>query len=202
MNVNDSDLLLAGLGLFIGFITTSPLELRHRRLFHMALVPVLLVEMRQLIPDGRDVATNLAGFTGFLVPMLLLAVLLAPSAGWIVSGALVSVLENPDHGPAHALELHQVRRRISSGLNEEAYKLLARNLRSAQPTYEALYLKAALEQEMGMNARARRTVRQMGKFAIHDAQKQFAAEVSRRKHPNPDPCLPTGGPSGQVRSPL
>ena len=65
MNVNDSDLLLAGLGLFIGFITTSPLELRHRRLFHMVLVPVLLVGMRQLIPGGQDVAANLAGFTGF-----------------------------------------------------------------------------------------------------------------------------------------
>ena len=36
-----------------------------------------------------------------------------------------------------------------------------------------------LEQEMGMIARARRTVRQMGKFAIHDTQKQFAAEVLR-----------------------
>ena len=179
MNVNDSDLLLAGLGLFIGFITTSPMELRHRRLFHMALVPVLLVGMRQLIPDGRDVAANLAGFTGFLVPMLLLALLLAPGVGWIVSGALVRVLENPDNGPVPALELHQVRRRISSGLNEEAYGLLTRNLRSTKPTYEALYLKAALEQEMGMNARARRTVRQMGKFAIHDTQKQFAAEVLR-----------------------
>ena len=179
MNVNDSDLLLAGLGLFIGFITTSPLELRHRRLFHMVLVPVLLVGMRQLIPDGRDVAANLAGFTGFLVPMLLLALLLAPGVGWIVSGALVRVLENPDNGPAPALELHQVRRRISSGLNEEAYGLLTRNLRSTKPTYEALYLKAALEQEMGMIARARCTVRQMGKFAIHDTQKQFAAEVLR-----------------------
>jgi hypothetical protein len=98
MNVNDSDLLLAGLGLFIGFITTSPMELRHRRLFHMALVLVLLVGMRQLIPDGRDVAANLAGFIGFLVPMLLLALLLAPGVGWIVSGALVRVLENPDNG--------------------------------------------------------------------------------------------------------
>jgi hypothetical protein len=179
MNVNDSDLLLAGLGLFIGFITTSPMELRHRRLFHMALVPVLLVGMRQLIPDGRDVAANLAGFIGFLVPMLLLALLLAPGVGWIVSGALVRVLENPDNGPVPALELHQVRRRISSGLNEEAYGLLTRNLRSTKPTYEALYLKAALEQKMGMIARARRTVRQMGKFAIHDTQKQFAAEVLR-----------------------
>ena len=179
MNVNDPDLLLAGLGLFIGFITTSPMELRHRRLFHMALVPVLLVGMRQLIPDGRDVAANLAGFTGFLVPMLLLALLLAPGVGWIVSGALMRVLENPDNGPAPALELHQVRRRISSGLNEEAYGLLTRNLRSTKPTYEALYLKAALEQKMGMIARARRTVRQMGKFAIHDTQKQFAAEVLR-----------------------
>jgi hypothetical protein len=179
MNMNDPDLLLAGLGLFIGFITTSPLELRHRRLFHMVLVPVLLVGMRQLIPDGRDVAANLAGFTGFLVPMLLLALLLAPGVGWIVSEALVSVIENPDNGPAPALELHQVRRRISSGLNEEAYGLLTRNLRSTKPTYEALYLKAALEQEMGMIARARRTVRQMGKFAIHDTQKQFAAEVLR-----------------------
>jgi hypothetical protein len=36
-----------------------------------------------------------------------------------------------------------------------------------------------LEQKMGMIARARRTVRQMGKFAIHDTQKQFAAEVLR-----------------------
>ena len=177
MNVNDSDLLLAGLGLFIGFITTSPLELRHRRLFHMVLVPVLLVGMRQLIPGGQDVAANLAGFTGFLVPMLLLALLLAPSVGWIVSGTLVSVLENPDNGPAHDLELHQVRQRISSGLNEEAYKLLTRNLRRTKPTYEALYLKAALEREMGMIVRARRTVRQMGKFAIHDTQKQFVAEV-------------------------
>ena len=159
MNVNDSDLGLAGLGLVIGFIATSPMELRHRRLFHMALVPVLLIGMRQLIPDGRDVA--------------------APGVGWIVSGALVRVLENPDNGPVPALELHQVRRRISSGLNEEAYGLLTRNLRSTKPTYEALYLKAALEQEMGMIARARRTVRQMGKFAIHDTQKQFAAEVLR-----------------------
>jgi hypothetical protein len=179
MNVNDSDLLLAGLGLFIGFITTSPLELRHRRLFHMVLVPVLLVGMRQLIPGGQDVAANLAGFTGFLVPMLLLALLLAPSVGWIVSGTLVSVLENPDNGPAHDLELHQVRQRISSGQNEEAYKLLTRNLRRTKPTYEALYLKAALEREMGMIARARRTVRQMGKFAIHDTQKQVVAEVLR-----------------------
>ena len=111
--------------------------------------------------------------------MLLLALLLAPGVGWIVSEALVSVIENPDNGPAPALELHQVRRRISSGLNEEAYRLLTRNLRSAKPTYEALYLKAALEQEMGMIARARRTVRQMGQFAIHDTQKQFAAEVLR-----------------------
>ena len=35
MDINNSDLLLAGLGLFIGFITTSPLELRHHRLLHM-----------------------------------------------------------------------------------------------------------------------------------------------------------------------
>jgi len=105
--------------------------------------------------------------------------LVYPGVGWIVSEALVSVIENPDNGPAPALELHQVRRRISSGLNEEAYGLLTRNLRSTKPTYEALYLKAALEQEMGMIARARRTVRQMGKFAIHDTQKQFAAEVLR-----------------------
>ena len=34
MNVNDSDLLLAGLGLLIGYITTAPMELRQRRLFH------------------------------------------------------------------------------------------------------------------------------------------------------------------------
>ncbi len=40
------------------------------------------------------------------------------------------------------------RERISSGLNEEAYKLLTRNLRRTKPTYEALYLKAALEREM------------------------------------------------------
>ena len=99
--------------------------------------------------------------------------------GWIVSGTLVSVLENPDNGPAHDLQLHQVRQRISSGLNEEAYKLLTRNLRRTKPTYEALYLKAALEREMGMIVRARRTVRQMGKFAIHDTQKQFVAEVLR-----------------------
>jgi hypothetical protein len=179
MDINNSDLLLAGLGLFIGFITTSPLELRHHRLLHMALVPVLLVGMRQMIPDGRDVTVNLAGFTGFLVPMLILAVLLAPSVGWIVSGTLVSVLDNPDNRPTHALELHQVRQRISSGLNEEAYKLLTRNLRRTKSTYEALYLKAALEQEMGMIARARRTVRQMGKLAIHDTQKQFVAEFLR-----------------------
>jgi hypothetical protein len=31
--------------------------------------------------------------------------------GWIVSGTLVSVLENPDNGPAHDLQLHQVRQR-------------------------------------------------------------------------------------------
>ena len=32
---------------------------------------------------------------------------------------------------------------------------------------------------MGMIVRARRTVRQMGKFAIHDTQKQVVAEVLR-----------------------
>ena len=179
MKINNSDLLLAGLGLCLGFIVTHPVELRHRRLLHMALIPALLVGMRLLIPDGRDVTTNVSGFMGFLVPMILLAVLLAPSLGWIVSGALVNVLDNPDNRPVHTLELHQVRRRIRSGLIEEAYQLLTRNLRSTKPTYEAMYLKAALEQEMGMTVRARRTVRQMGRFASHGTQKQFVAEVLR-----------------------
>lgn len=177
MNVSDLDLFLAGLGLFIGFIFTSPMDLRHRRLLYMVLIPVLLLGMRHLIPDGRDLAVNLAGFTGFLVPMIILAVLLAPSLGWLFSGALMSVLDHPDNRQAKTLELHQVRRRIASGQRAEAYTLLTRNLRRTKPTYEALYLKAALELEMGRIGRAHRTVRQMSQFTMHHSQKEFVAEI-------------------------
>jgi len=180
VNLSELDLFLAGLGLFIGFITTSSMDLRQRRLLHMALVPVLLVGLHHLIPAGRDLAVNLAGFTGFLVPMLILAVLLAPSLGWLFSGALLGILDHPDHRPEQTLELHQVRRRIASGQRAEAYQLLARNLRRAKPTYEALYLKAALELDMGKISRARRTVRRMRRFAIADAQMQLVAQLLRR----------------------
>ncbi len=101
------------------------MDLRHRRLLPMALIPVLLVGLRHLIPDGWDLAVNLAGFTGFLVPMLILAVLLAPSLGWFFGGALLGVLDHPDHRPERTLELHQLRRRIASGQRAEAYQLLA-----------------------------------------------------------------------------
>ncbi len=179
MNVSDSDLFLAGLGLLIGFVTTSSMDLRHCRLLHMALIPVLLVGLCHLIPDGRDLAVNLAGFTGFLVPMLILAVLLAPSLGWFFGGALLGVLDHPDHRPERTLELHQVRRLIASGQRAEAYQLLARNLRRTMPTYEALYLKATLELDMGKISRARCTVRRMRRFAIGDTQKQFVAQLLR-----------------------
>lgn len=173
MNVSQFDLFLAGLGLFIGFITTSSMDLRHRRLLHMALIPVLLVGLRHLIPEGRDLAINLAGFTGFLVPMIILAVLVAPSLGWLFSGVLLGLLDHADHRPIQALGLHQVRRRIASGQHAEAYQLLTHNLRRTKATYEALYLKAALELEMGKINRARRTLRRMQQYATHDSQKQF-----------------------------
>jgi len=177
MDIDGLDFVLAGLGLAIGFVATCPLELRHRRLFYMTLIPVLLIGMRQLIPEGRDVAVNLAGFTGFLVPSLLLALVLAPSLVWALSGVLMAVFDNPDNRPLHGLDLHQVRRRSAAGLHGEAYRLLTRNLRKNKSTYEALYLKAALEQAMGMPARARRTVRQMGRLACHDAQREFVVKA-------------------------
>lgn len=177
MDISRSDFLLAGLGLALGFLATYPMELRHRRLLCMMLIPVLLVGLRQLIPAGHDVAVNLAGFTGFLVPALLLALVLAPSIGFALSEALLAVVDSLDHRPIHALELHQVRRRIAGGLYREAYALLTRNLQSCRPTYEALYLKAALEQEMGMITRARRTVRRMGRLACHDAQRKFVMKA-------------------------
>ena len=180
MNLSELDLFLAGLGLFMGFITTSSMDLRQRRLLHMCLIPVLLVGLRHLIPGGRDLAVNLAGFTGFLVPVIILAVLLAPSLGWLFSGALLGILDHADHRPIQTLELHQVRRRIASGQRAEAYQLLTDNLRRTRPTYEALYLKAALELDMGKTSRARRTVRRMRRFAIADPQMQFVAQLLRR----------------------
>jgi len=177
MDINGLDFVLAGLGLVIGFVATCPLELRHRRLLYMTLIPLLLIGMRQLIPEGHDVAVNLAGFTGFLVPSLLLALVLAPSLAWALSGVLMAVFDNPDNRPVQGLDLHQVRRRSAAGLHGEAYRLLTRNLRKNKPTYEALYLKAALEQEMGMPARARRTVRRLGRYACHDAQRQFVTQL-------------------------
>jgi hypothetical protein len=163
--------ILATVGLALAFIGTIPAELRRLRLVQMVLLPVLFSGLYFQVPKGPPIIEDVLAFLIYLVPLGMLAALLAPNIAWFCSYGIQSAID-PQDWVSHDEEivLKPVHQLIEAEDYQAAYKTLECLLKQHRPTYHALFLRAKLQYHFGKIKQAKQTLLRMMELAQHPDQ--------------------------------
>ncbi len=141
------DVVLIAAGIGLAHLVSRAPELHRLRRIQAICFPVILLVGFGLLPfgSGRNALGDLACFTAFLVPVALMAILLAPSLAFNCGAGFVTFLDPPNWTPAHEeIRLGHVQKMIDHDRHQDALDELEELLKKHEPTYEALLLKTKL----------------------------------------------------------
>lgn len=144
-----SNIFAAAFGfVLVHFLTRAP-ELRPLRLVQSIFVPLLFMAAVSLLPDP---ATSPGGIAAvgqvimFAAVIVLIGVIIAPNIGHICGSGLMDFLENADWTPLEEeIALRPIRQLIDKDQFQEAHDELEEILKTHKATYEALHLRAKLQ---------------------------------------------------------
>ena len=180
--------------LILGFILTTPVELRDRRWLKiglsLALVGFGLMTLR--IPVGLSLAergTNVFAFFGFLVPAALLAAVWAGDITFFMSKLFVSLIDPSGPEETEDIRLRPAYEAARQGNSRLALKLLKPRLLVEPWHYETLLLKAKLHRQLNRKWRAGLTLKKLLRNPRLDpSQRENARHMLRNLSNKADPC--------------
>jgi thioredoxin-like negative regulator of GroEL len=143
--------LAAAAGLVLAhFISRSP-DLRTMRLSQLVLIPPAMVWCVYFLPvPGESGIASLGKFSGFLMGLFVLIVLLTPNLAHHCGAFISNFLDPHDWTPAEEeMALRPIRRLIDRDQYNQALVELDELLKKRKPTYEAWLLRAKLLHHRG-----------------------------------------------------